>query len=80
MASYRNFASDGLRESPWRFFWTQNGHRDIGLFIMHCYVFIRETLAYVHRRDCVLCSEERLCPVFRGEIVSCVQRRDCDLC
>ena len=28
MASYRNFASDGLRESPWRLFQTQNSHRD----------------------------------------------------
>ena len=30
----------------------------------------------VQRRDCVLCSEERLCPVFRGMNVSCVQRSD----
>ena len=33
----------------------------------------------VQRRDCVLCSEERLCPVFSGDIVSCIQRRDCVL-
>ena len=43
-------------------------------------MFIGETVSCVHRRDCVLCSEERLCPVFRGKTVSCFQRRDCLLC
>ena len=46
MARSQHFASDGLRERPWRFFWTQNGHGDIGLFIIQTplYVFIGETV------------------------------------
>ena len=39
-----------------------------------------ETVYCVQRKDCVLCSEERLRPVFKGEIVSCAHRRDCVLC
>ena len=45
-----------------------------GSFVAAAFLlFIRETLAYIQRRDCVLCSEGRLCPVFKGE-------RDCVLC
>ena len=43
-------------------------------------MFRGETVSCVRGRDCVLCSEERLCPVFKGETASCVQRRDCVLC
>ena len=38
--------------------------------------FRGEIVSCVQRRDCVLCSEERLRPVFRADIVSFAQRSD----
>ena len=45
----------------------------------HWIVHNADIVICVHRRDCCLCSDQRLLLMFRPEIVACVQTRDCCL-